>query len=143
MVNTHPTTIIMPSKTLPSRPSSTFQTALHITLKSTLTALRNAVSETDSNRHDKRKAKHRRTPFVVIADGHASLDLVDTPEVDSHRVEQRQARNEGECPGRCQRDRVTKVEQGGGDGSKDDREFELEEKLVDVSYHFRKIQTYP
>ena len=115
----------MPSKTLPSCPISTFQTALHIALKSTFATLRNTVSEADSDRHNKRKAKHRRTPFVVIADSHTSLDLVDTPEIDTHGVEQRQARNKGECPGRCQRDGVTKVEQGSCDGSKDDGEFEL------------------
>jgi hypothetical protein len=74
----------------------------------------------------------------VIADSHTSLDLVDTPEVDTHGVEQRQAGNKGECPGRCERDGVTEVEQGGSDGAKDDREFELEETSVDMSYSFRK-----
>ena len=125
MVNTHPTTIIMPSKTLPSCAISSFQTALHIALKSTFATFRNTVSEADSDRNDQCKAKYGRTPFVVVADSHASLDLVDAPQVNSHRVEQCQARNEGECPGRCQRDGVTKVEQGSCDGSKDDGEFEL------------------
>ena len=79
----------------------------------------------------------------MIADSHTSLDLVDTPEVDAHGVEQRQARNKGERPRRCKRDRVTEVEQGSCDGSKDDREFELEEESVNASRGVRKIQTYP
>ena len=126
-----------------SGPISSFQTALNISLQTTLTTLRNAVSEADSNRHDKRKAKHRRAPFVVIADSHTPLDLVDTPEVDAHGIEQRQARNKGERPRRCERDGVTEVEQGSCDGSKDDREFELEGESVNVPCRFRKIQTYP
>ena len=79
----------------------------------------------------------------MIADSHTSLDLVDTPEIDTHGVEQRQARDKGECPGRCQRDSVTKIEKGSGDGAKDDGEFELEEKSVVVSYHYRRKWTYP
>jgi hypothetical protein len=74
----------------------------------------------------------------VIADSHTSLDLVDTPEVDTHRVEQSQARNKSERPRRCQRDGVTEVEQGSGDGAKDDGEFELIEKSVKVSYRLGK-----
>lgn len=79
----------------------------------------------------------------MIADSHTSLDLVDTPEVDAHGIEQRQARNKGERPRRCERDGVTEVEQGSCDGSKDDRELELEEESMNVSCRFRKIQTYP
>lgn len=84
MVNTHFTAMKMSFKTHPSCAISSFQTALHIALKPTFTTLRNTVAEADSNRHNKRKAKYRRAPFVVIADSHASLDLVDTPQVDAH-----------------------------------------------------------
>lgn len=128
----------MPSKTLLSCPISSFQIALHVALQSTFTTLRNAISEADSNRNNKRKAKHGRTPFVVIADSHTSLDLVDTPEVDTHGVEQRQAGNKGECPSRRQRNGVTEVEQGSSDRTKDDGELELGEESVDVFCCFRK-----
>lgn len=133
----------MPARSLPSCPISSFQTSLHISLQSAFTTLRNAISEADSNRNDKREAKHGRTPFVVIADSHTSLDLVDTPEVDAHGVEQRQAGNKGECPGRSERDSVAEVEQRGGDGAEDDREFELEEKSVNVSYCFLENVNLP
>jgi hypothetical protein len=63
---------------------SSFHVALHIAFQSTLAPLRNAIAKADSNRHDKRKAEHGRAPFVVVADSHTPLDLVDTPEVDSH-----------------------------------------------------------
>lgn len=116
-VNTQPTAIIRSFKTFPSCFVSSFQTALHISLQSTFTTLRNTVSEADSNGHDKRKTKHGRTPFVVIADSDTSLDLVNAPQVDAHRVEQSQARNKSECPCRSERDGVAEVEQSGGDGA--------------------------
>lgn len=84
MINAQPTTIIQSFKPFSSSDISSFQTALHVSLQSTFTTFRNAIPETDSNRNDKRKAKHRRTPFVVIADSHASFDLVNTPKVDAH-----------------------------------------------------------
>jgi hypothetical protein len=108
-------------------PSSPFD----IALQSTLTTLRNPIPKADSNSDNKRKTKEGRTPLVVVADSNTPLDLVNTPQVDTHGVEQSQTGDESERPRGRERDGVAEVEQSGGDGAKDDGEFELGE---DVSW---------
>jgi hypothetical protein len=106
-------------------PSSPFD----IALQSTLTTLCNPIPKADSNSDNKRKTKEGRTPFVVVANSHAPLDLVDTPQVDTHGVEQSQTSDESESPSGRERDGVAEVEQSGGDGAEDDGEFELGEHV--------------
>jgi hypothetical protein len=64
----------------------------------------------------------------VVTDSNAPLDLVDTPQVDAHGVEQSQTGDESESPRGRERDGVAEVEQSGGDRAEDDGEFELGEK---------------
>jgi hypothetical protein len=68
------------------RDGSTLEITLHIALQSTLRALRDPIAKADSHGNHKRETKERRTPLVMIADRNAPLDLVDTPQVDSHRI---------------------------------------------------------
>jgi hypothetical protein len=105
-------------------PSSPF----NIALQSTFTTLRNSIAKANSNSDNKRKTKEGRTPLVVVTDSNAPLDLVDTPQVDAHGVEQSQTGDESESPRGRERDGVAEVEQSGGDRAEDDGEFELGEK---------------
>jgi hypothetical protein len=66
----------------------------------------------------------------VIADRHTPLDLVDAPQVDSHRIEKGETSDESESPGRSERDAVAEVEESRCDGAENDGEFELEEALL-------------
>jgi hypothetical protein len=113
-----------PTRQLLMVPPSPF----NIALQSTFTALRNPIPKANSNSNNKRKTKEGRTPLVVVADSNAPLDLVDTPQVDAHGVEQSQTGDESESPRGRERDGVAEVEQSGGDRAEDDGEFELGEK---------------
>jgi hypothetical protein len=65
----------------------------------------------------------------VVANSNTPLDLVNTPQVDAHGVEQSQTRDESERPRGRERDGVAEVEQSGGNGAEDDGEFELGEHV--------------
>jgi hypothetical protein len=114
----------------PPHPHLTIPTSpFNISLQPTLTTLRNPIPKANSNSNNKRKTKERRTPLIMIADSNASLDLVDTPQVDTHGVEEGQTGDESESPRGCERDGVAEVEQSCGDGAEDDGEFELGERV--------------
>jgi hypothetical protein len=117
-----------PSVSIPlSHSTSSLQIALHITLQAPLRPLRNPIPKANSNSDHKRETKERRTPLVVIADRNTPLDLVDAPQVNSHRIEQCQTGDESESPSRSERDAVAEVEERRCDGAEDDGEFELED----------------
>lgn len=61
------------------------------------------------------------------------LDVVNTPQVQSHRVEQSDQSDDGERPGGSERDGVAEVEQGRSDGAEDDGELELERVMSAMS----------
>jgi hypothetical protein len=117
-----------PSITL-SHSASSLQITLHITLQTPLRPLRNPIPKANSHSNHKRETKERRTPLVVIADRNTSLDLVDAPQVNSHRIKQSQTSDESERPSRSERDAVAEVEERGCDGAEDDGEFELEDAV--------------
>jgi hypothetical protein len=110
----------------PSREGSSLEITLHIALQPTLRTLCNAIAKADSHGNHKRETKERRTPLVVIADRNTPLDLVNTPQVNSHRIKKGETSDKSESPGRSEGDAVAEVEEGCGDGAEDDGEFELE-----------------
>lgn len=61
----------------------------------------------------------------MIIDGTTALDGADAPEVEAQGVEEGDDGDDGESPGRRERNGVAEVEEGGGDGAEDDGEFEL------------------
>lgn len=90
-----------------------------------LAALDEAVGETDDDRTHESEAEERGSPLIVIIQRATIADPIDTPEVDTHAVRQRDDGDDGEGPGRGKRDGVAEVEEGGGDGADDDGELEL------------------
>lgn len=97
-------------------PASTLDTVL----KPTFAALRKSIPKADGHRDHKTRTQERRTPFVMISDSSPPLDVIYTPKVQTHRVEQREKGNDGESPRGSQRNGVAKVEQSSGDGAEDD-----------------------
>lgn len=90
-----------------------------------LTSILESHNYRNANTYHQHDAQHRRTPFIMIADRLPLLDPIHAPKEDGHAVEQRNNRHDGECYCGRQGYRVTEVEQGGSDGSEDDREGEL------------------
>lgn len=60
----------------------------------------------------------------MVANRAARSDGIDTVKVEEEAVEQGENGNDGEAPGRGERDAVTKVQQRGGDGTNDDAKLE-------------------
>jgi hypothetical protein len=89
----------------PPHPHLTIPTSpFNISLQPTLTTLRNPIPKANSNSNN-------------------------TPQVDTHGVEEGQTGDESESPRGCERDGVAEVEQSCGDGAEDDGEFELGERV--------------
>lgn len=61
----------------------------------------------------------------MIRDSASLPDLIHTPEIESHAVEEGDAGHNSESPGGGEGDGVAEVEEGGGDTAEDDGEFEL------------------
>lgn len=79
----------------------------------------------------------------MIGDGPALLDVAHAPEIETHAVEERHDRNDGEGPCRCQRNVVAKVQQCGSDRAEDDGEFELEHVSMWQDCMTQARSTYP
>lgn len=74
---------------------------VYLALQASLATLGNPVSETYGHGDKKTDAKDGRPVSVVVGDCVSVSDLVDTPEVEAHAVEQGQTSYNGECPGGC------------------------------------------
>jgi len=79
----------------------------------------------------------------VILYSATALDVADTPEVDTHAVEERNDGDDGEGCSGGEREVVTKVEQSRGDGAEDDGELELLRWLAFVDCRSCESTTYP
>lgn len=73
----------------------------------------------------------------MIVDRLPLLDSINTPQEDSHAVEESGNCHDSESDGGSERDAVAEIEECGGDGAQYDGEFELEK----VSIH-RKVRRY-
>ena len=85
-----------------------------------------AQSEAKAHRHrsEKTQTEQCRPDLVVVRDGAPLLDHVDAPDVQTHRVKQCTACDDGEGPSRCERKSVAKVEQRSRDRAEKDAKLE-------------------
>lgn len=88
--------------------------------------LRLAISEVKIQRHGNKQqeAKPRRPVLVVVPDGSPLRDLIHTPQIQPHTVQQCHNSDYSETPCRVQREAVSEVEKGSGDGTEVDGELE-------------------
>jgi hypothetical protein len=64
----------------------------------------------------------------MVGNGPTLLDLVYSPQIETGRVDEGQTGDDGKSPSGSKSERVTKVEQRGGNGADENGEFEPREK---------------
>lgn len=92
-----------------------FQNSPLSPFQSTFATFRKPISETNGHCDKQAETKDGGAVGVMIGDSVAVPDLVDSPKIQAHAVEETEAGDDGEGPGRGEGDVVAEVEEGGGD----------------------------
>jgi hypothetical protein len=99
--------------------------SLDITLQPPFTTMSPSKPKTDYNSKEQKDTQSAGSKLVMIRNSMSVANTLYSPKIQTHTVGDCKECNDCKSPGRGEGDRVTKVEESGGDTAKDDAEFEL------------------